>query len=106
APAARDQSALLRVFTQAMGVVNDATEEMLRALSQLQAEERTVLSLYLDLDPARFATPRARGTEIDALLDAAHREVESGERSHGELLALRGALDHARRLLTGNQSWA
>ncbi len=88
-----------------MSAVNDLTEETLRSLAQTRAEEQTLLSLYLDLDPHRFATAPARASEIDSLLDGAHREVESGERSHTERQALRGALEHARSLLK-EQSWA
>lgn len=88
-----------------MSAANDLTDETLRALAQTRAEEETVLSLYLDLDPHRFATAPARASEIDSLLDGAHREIESGERSHTERQALRGALEQARGLLT-EQSWA
>ena len=88
-----------------MSAANDLTEQTLRSLAQTSAEEDTLLSLYLDLDPHRFATAPARASEIDSLLDGAHREIESGERSHAERQALRGALEHARGLLT-EQSWA
>jgi len=88
-----------------MSAVNDVTEQALRTLAQTRADEETVLSLYLDLDPHRFATARARATEIDSLLDGAHRETESGERSHSERQALRAALVDARGLLE-EQSWA
>jgi peptide subunit release factor 1 (eRF1) len=86
---------------------NDLTRERLRALAAVRADESTVLSLYLNLDPERFATPRARISEIDSLLDGAHREIESRERPHSELMALRGARDRAREILTGeDESWA
>ncbi len=88
-----------------MSVANDVTEEALRALARIRAEEETVLSLYLDLDPHLFATPPARASEIDSLLDSAHREIESGERPHAERQALRVALTQARGLLE-DQSWA
>src|SRR5271165_5044254 len=88
-----------------MSEANDLTEGTLRTLAQTRAEEETLLSVYLDLDPHRFATPPARASEIDSLLDGAHREIESGERSHAERQALRGALEHARGLLA-EQSWA
>jgi peptide chain release factor subunit 1 len=88
-----------------MSAVNDLTEETLRELAQRRAQEETVLSLYLDLDPHRFATAPARASEIDSLLDGADREIESGERSHTERQALRAALGHARDVLK-EQSWA
>jgi peptide chain release factor subunit 1 len=89
----------------AMGAVNDVTEETLRDLAQIRAREQTVLSLYLDLDPAWFATGPARATEIDSLLDGAHREVEAGERPRRERQELRRALAHARELLEEDRSW-
>jgi peptide chain release factor subunit 1 len=85
---------------------NDVTREALRSLAEIRAEQETVLSLYLNLDPERFATLRARTTEIDSLLDDAHRKIETGERPHAELMALRGALERAREILTVDQSWA
>ena len=88
-----------------MSAVNDLNEETLRSLAETRAEEETLLSLYLDLDPHRFATAPARASEIDSLLDGAHREIESGERSHAERQALRAGLQHARDLLE-EQSWA
>ena len=49
-----------------------------------------VVSLYLDLDPERFATPRARTSQIHSLLDGATREVEDDDTlDHEELVALR-----------------
>ena len=78
-----------------MASLNELTEETLRAVAGVRADEETVISLDLDLDPTRFATAAGRASEIDSLLDDARREVEGGERSHGELVALRRALDRA-----------
>ena len=38
-----------------------------------------VVSLYLDLDPERFATPSARSSQIRSLIDEATRNVESAD---------------------------
>jgi peptide chain release factor subunit 1 len=90
-----------------MSARNDVTQEALRSLAAVRAEQKIVLSLYLNLDPETFATPRGRTSEIDSLLDGAHREIERGERPHSELMALRASHDRARDLLTdGDQSWA
>ena len=83
-----------------MGAVNDVTVETLRELAGMRADGETVLSTYLDLDPAQFATPPARASEIDSLLDQAHREIEDGERPHAELMALREALERTREMLS------
>ena len=59
-----------------MPLVNEVSEELIRKLAETQAPQESVLSVYLDLDPARFATPPARQSEIDSLIDSAHREIE------------------------------
>jgi peptide chain release factor subunit 1 len=88
-----------------MAAANDVGEQTVRELARLRAEGETVLSLYLDLDPAQFATPRARNSEIDSLLDGAGREIEKAKRPHAELMALRAALTRARGMLA-QHSWA
>lgn len=55
-----------------------------------------VLSLYLDLDPERFATPTARESAITSLLDEAGRLIESEELEHSALVAARADLERAR----------
>jgi peptide subunit release factor 1 (eRF1) len=55
-----------------------------------------VLSLYLDLDPAEFPTPRARRSAITSLLDAAHRQIEAYATDHARRESLRADLEHAR----------
>ena len=90
-----------------MPVANDLDQERLRRLAELRDSRPTVLSLYLDLDPDRFATPRARSSEIDSVLDAVHREIESRERPHDELMALRASLERAREILQpADAPWA
>src|SRR5512135_1491206 len=49
-----------------------------------------VISLYLDLDPERFATAPARSSQIRSLIDQASREVEADQAlSHEDRGALR-----------------
>lgn len=59
-------------------------------------EHRTghpVISLYLDLDPERFATAPARSAQIRSLIDQAARELDSTDGlSHDELVTLRSDL--------------
>lgn len=53
-----------------------------------------IVSLYLDLDPERFATPPARASQISSLLDGARREVEQDQSlDHEDHQALREDLD-------------
>ncbi len=59
-------------------------------------EHRTghpVISLYLDLDPERFATPPARSAQIRSLIDQASRELDAASGlSHDDLVTLRADL--------------
>lgn len=79
-----------------MAARNEITEPKLERLAGLRADGPRVLSVYLDLDPARFATPRARTSEIDSLLDEASRQIESESHPHEELEQLRNDLDRVR----------
>jgi peptide subunit release factor 1 (eRF1) len=54
-----------------------------------------VLSLYLDLDPAEFPTPRARKSAITSLLDAARKQIEDHVADHDGKESLRSDLGHA-----------
>jgi len=52
--------------------------------------EHPLISLYLDLDPERFAIAPARASQIRSLVDEAGRELEAQEGlSHDERVALR-----------------
>jgi peptide chain release factor subunit 1 len=65
-----------------------------------QRPAHLVVSLYLDLDPERFATPPARSSQINSLVDGARREVEADKtRSHEDHLALREDLERIREYL-------
>jgi peptide chain release factor subunit 1 len=59
-------------------------------------EHRTghpIISLYLDLDPERFATPPARSAQIRSLIDQAARELDAARGlTHDELVSLRADL--------------
>ena len=46
----------------------ELTEDTLRVLSQVEADEPVVVSLFLDLDPAQFAAAPARASQITSLL--------------------------------------
>ena len=67
----------------------------LRRLAQVRLDRPVVLSLYLNLDPAEFATPPARATAVRSLLDESDRRV----REHEEKTELRDALDRASGVL-------
>jgi peptide subunit release factor 1 (eRF1) len=63
--------------------------EQVRRLIEHRVKHR-VISLYLDLDPERFATPTARASQIRSLLDEAGRDVERLDGlDHEDKVALR-----------------
>jgi peptide chain release factor subunit 1 len=77
--------------------------QALRRLAEMRLDRPLVLSLYLDLDPSRFATPPARATEVRSLLDDADRRVrELDGLSHADRTALETTLDRVRDLLKRN----
>jgi peptide chain release factor subunit 1 len=74
----------------------------LRRLAEVRLDRAVVLSLYLNLDPAEFATPPARATALRSLLDEADRTIRDlDDRPHQDLIDLRAALDRARTELEG-----
>lgn len=63
--------------------------------------DHPVVSFYLDLDPERFATPPARTSQIESLVDRAHRELERDQGlSHDERVSLREDLKRIKGYLT------
>jgi peptide chain release factor subunit 1 len=74
--------------------------EELRRLSELRLDRPVVLSMYLDLDPAAFATPPARATAVRSLLDDADRRLRDHDGlSHQDRADLETSLGRARMLL-------
>ena len=72
----------------------------LRRLAEVRLDRPIVLSLYLDLDPAQFATPPARATAIRSLLDAAERRLrERDGLAHDDRTDLHASLQRAAALL-------
>jgi hypothetical protein len=70
--------------------VSDVTADRIRRLAETRAHEGRVISLYLNLDPSEFATPAARSTEIQSLLDETERRVrKADDLPRAERMALR-----------------
>jgi peptide chain release factor subunit 1 len=77
--------------------------QALRRLAEMRLDRPLVLSLYLDLDPSRFATPPARATEVRSLLDEADRRLRDlHDLSHSDRSALEASLEKVRGLLNRN----
>lgn len=63
-----------------------------------------LISLYLDLDPERFATAPARASQIRSLIDQAARELEAGDGfSHDDRITLRADLERLKDYLSSRQ---
>lgn len=81
-----------------MSVINAA-----RSLAG-QRPTRPVVSLYLDLDPERFATAPARSSQIRSLLDEVRRRIEHDDAlEHEELMALREDVDRIDEYLNSTE---
>jgi peptide subunit release factor 1 (eRF1) len=78
--------------------------EQVRRLIEHRGQHR-VISLYLDLDPERFASPPARASQIRSLLDEAARDVERLDGlGHEDKVALREDLKRIDSFLSSPQA--
>jgi peptide chain release factor subunit 1 len=72
-----------------MAQVEAPDREGIRRLADIRLDRPVVLSLYVDLDPSEFATPRARATVVRSLLDEAERRIRALDRvSHQDRVDL------------------
>jgi peptide chain release factor subunit 1 len=63
-----------------------------------------IISLYLDLDPERFATAPARASQVRSLLDGMAKGLEHDtERPHDDRIALREDLDRLKEYLLSRE---
>jgi peptide subunit release factor 1 (eRF1) len=84
-----------------MGVASDPVRRLL--------EHRTghpVISVYLDLDPDRFATAPARSAQIRSLMDQAMRQLDGAAEglSHEDLITLRADLQRIDDYLSSGEA--
>jgi peptide chain release factor subunit 1 len=73
-----------------------ANKQRLRELAALRPDGHKVLSLYLNLDPSEFPTPRDRAVELESLLGTVERELREDSLSHGQREALKRDLARVR----------
>jgi peptide chain release factor subunit 1 len=67
--------------------------------------DHPLISLYVDLDPERFATPPARAAQIRSLIDQARRDVEAQDGlGHDDRIALRADIDRIDAFLTSPEA--
>jgi peptide chain release factor subunit 1 len=77
-----------------MGMV--LNKQRLRELAALRPQGHKVLSLYLNLDPSEFPTPRQRSSELQSLLDSVERELREDSLAHDQKIELRQDLERVR----------
>ncbi|WCB92778.1 hypothetical protein DSM104299_01477 [Baekduia alba] len=78
-------------------MATDITTDHLRELAETRSAQGKVLSVFINLDPREFATPRARATEISSVLDEASRTIrELDGLTHDERTALQSDLERVR----------
>ena len=75
------------------------TRERLRRLADVKPDRGRVLSVFLNLDPARFATPAARSTAVTSVVTQAAKRVEEAELDHDEREALKQDVERVRTAL-------
>ena len=71
-------------------------KQRLRELAALRPQGHKVLSLYLNLDPSEFPTPRQRSSELQSLLDTVERELRGDSLPHDQKLELRQDVERVR----------
>jgi peptide chain release factor subunit 1 len=71
-------------------------KEQLRRLAKLRPEGHKVLSLYLNLDPSEFPTPKHRATELESLLDTAEGGLRQDSLDHQQKVELKRDLERVR----------
>jgi peptide chain release factor subunit 1 len=82
---------------------NTITRGRLRRLAELRPQRGMVLSVFFNLDPSEFATPVARATEVNSVVNAAARKVDELEGlGHEERQALHADVQRVHDVLRGS----
>jgi peptide subunit release factor 1 (eRF1) len=68
----------------------------LRELAAWRSDGHKVLSLYLNLDPSEFPTPKHRATEFNSLMDTVERAVRHDELIHAQKEELKSDTERVR----------
>jgi peptide chain release factor subunit 1 len=70
--------------------------ERLRELARLRPEGHKVLSLYVNLDPSEFPTPRDRSVELESLLNVVEGGLREDSLAHSQREELKRDLERVR----------
>ncbi len=79
--------------------VNELTNTVLRSLSEVEADEPVVVSVFLNLDPSEFATASARESQVNSLLGLLGDRVREGDLSQDAKEALEADRERIERFL-------
>src|SRR3954468_2807014 len=81
---------------------NELRPDRLRELAVLRPQGARVLSVFLNLDPAEFAEPPARGSEVRPGIDELRRNAraQADSLAHDEKLALRADVERIDEFLS------
>ncbi len=79
---------------------NQLTDDVLRSLSEIDADEPVVVSMFINLDPSLFATAPARSTQFNSLLNELNQQIREGDLSHDAQEALKRDRERIERFLT------
>src|SRR5687768_6651014 len=79
---------------------NQLTDDVLRSLSEVEADEPVVVSMFVNLDPSLFATAQARSTQFNSLLNDLSEQIREGDFSHDAQEALKADRERIERFLT------
>jgi peptide chain release factor subunit 1 len=79
------------------------TRRVIRRLAEVHADRDGVLSVYMDLDPSLFPTPRGRHAEIESLIDQAADAFVRRDLSRDERNERTAAVEHVREALHGRE---
>src|SRR3954452_9068581 len=82
---------------------NTIPRSRLRRLADVRPQHGRVLSVFLNLDPAEFATPPARASAITSIVtEASHRVDDARDLDHAEREALKADVARMRAVLNGD----
>ena len=80
---------------------NELTDDVLRSLSEVEADEPVVVSMFVNLDPTLFATAPARSTQFHSLLNELSERIRDEHLSHDAQEALKADRERIERFLNG-----
>src|SRR5215218_5788287 len=79
--------------------INDVDQDTIRRLAALRADDRRILTLYLNFDPQELGTQEARASVVTSVIDEAGKAADDAELEHDAKVALRQDVERVRTYL-------